>query len=361
MNKHLLKLPENRTRRNYLGGAGLDMFKGKSACIDGDRPEEWLASTVAASNPGLEPVPDEGLTFVDDAKGGHIRLDRLFESAPEFYLGAAHVARRGAKTGFLAKLLDSAIRLHVQAHPTRAFANARMNCPWGKLECYHILGVRPGFEPYIRLGFQKPVGRDEWRRIIETQDLAAMDACFERVKVLPGETWHVPGGLPHAIGEGLLMLEIMEPSDLVVRCEFEREGLVVPPQARFMGRDLEFSLDIFDYTPRSVEEVTRRYRREPVILDQGEGFTLLQLSDPRWTDSFLVEKLLLQGGKEMPYHQQGGFSLCLVSQGAAEIRAEGKMASLLRGECCFAAAATGELHFRSLHPGVTEICLIRPG
>ena len=32
------------------------------------------------------------------------------------------------------------------------------------------------------------------------------------------------------------MLEIMEPSDLVVRCEFEREGIVVPEDGRFMGQ-----------------------------------------------------------------------------------------------------------------------------
>jgi len=34
----------------------------------------------------------------------------------------------------------------------------------------------------------------------------------------------IPGGILHAIGEGIFMVEIMEPSDLAVRFEFERAG-----------------------------------------------------------------------------------------------------------------------------------------
>ena len=63
---------------------------------------------------------------------------------------------------------------------------------------------------------------------MEKQDKARMDGCFEKIPVQVGEVWYIPGGMPHAIGEGITMLEIMEPSDLVVRCEFEREGIVVP-------------------------------------------------------------------------------------------------------------------------------------
>ena len=42
---------------------------------------------------------------------------------------------------------------------------------------------------------------------------------------------------------------------MVVRCEFEREGIVVPEDGRFMGRGLDFCLDIFDYTEYSKEEI----------------------------------------------------------------------------------------------------------
>jgi mannose-6-phosphate isomerase len=59
----------------------------------------------------------------------------------------------------------------------------------------------------------------------------------------------VPGGLPHALGEGIFLVEIQEPSDLVVRFEFERGGQLLPESARFMNRDLDFCLEVFDLSP----------------------------------------------------------------------------------------------------------------
>ena len=61
--------------------------------------------------------------------------------------------------------------------------------------------------------------------------------------------------MPHALGPGLLLAEIMEPSDLVVRFEFERGGYTLPESARFMGRGLEFCLDVFDFSRWSRERV----------------------------------------------------------------------------------------------------------
>ena len=128
------------------------------------------------------------------------------------------------------------MRLHVQAHPSTRFANEVMGMPYGKLECYYILHVRDGISPYIRLGFQQ-YARKRWLEgnCGETGTRPGWNGCFEKIPVQVGEVWYIPGGMPHAIGEGITMLEIMEPSDLVVRCEFEREGIVVPEDGRFDG------------------------------------------------------------------------------------------------------------------------------
>ncbi len=179
--------------------------------------------------------PTKVLARVRAPSGEWTTLHDLFARDPDYYFGREHAERLGAHPGFLAKLLDSAMRLHVQAHPTAAFAREHLGSPWGKLEAYVILALRDAEHAYIRLGFQRPPSPSEWRRIVLEQDIAAMDACFDPIPVRVGEVWLVPGGLPHAIGEGILMLEVMEPSDLVVRCEFVREGVEVPPEARFMG------------------------------------------------------------------------------------------------------------------------------
>lgn len=318
MKRSILPLPPNRTRRNYRGGRLLDAWEGRAPARDGDRPEDWLASTTPARNPGLPPIEQEGLAAVE-LDGRRLTVAELFAAAPEHWLGAAHAAALGPQLGFLAKFLDSAMRLHVQAHPTRAFARRRLNSRWGKLETYVILAVRPESEPYLRLGFQRAPSPAEWRRIVLEQDLAAMDACFDKVPVRPGEVWYIPGGVPHAIGPGLLVLETMEPTDLVVRCEFEREGIVVPPEARFMGRDPEFALGIFDLTAQSVAEVTARLRVAPRRRLESATARVEELIGPEHTDCFAIERVTATGPAR--YAKSARVHLGIVTRGRGRVAA----------------------------------------
>ncbi len=62
----------------------------------------------------------------------------------------------------LVKFLDSSIRLHFQAHPTREFSQQYLNSNSGKAEAYYILKVREGIDnPYIYLGFQHPPKKED--------------------------------------------------------------------------------------------------------------------------------------------------------------------------------------------------------
>lgn len=320
-----------RVRRGYRGGALLEARAGRPA-VDADRPEDWIASTTAAVNPGLPPEPGEGLTPLTAPDGSRTTL-------------AAALAGRGL--GFLAKLLDSAMRLHVQAHPTRDFARRRLGSPHGKLEAYVILAVRPGTEGWIRLGFQRSPGRDGWRDIVARQDVAAMDACFARIPVAVGETWLVPGGWPHAIGPGVLMLEVMEPSDLVVRCEFEREGLVVPPAGRFMGRDLEFCLDVFDYAQRDAAAVRAGCRLAAAPAPPGARPRAEVLVAAQRTGCFAIRRLALPAGGTLRLERDRD-ALLLVEDGAVRLAGGGADLPLARLAAALVPAGAADVH---LHAG----------
>lgn len=326
-----------RVRRGYRGGALLETLAGRPA-VDADRPEDWIASTTRAVNPGLPPEADEGLTPLTAPDGSRTTL-------------AAVLA--GRELGFLAKLLDSAMRLHVQAHPTRSFARQHLGSPYGKLEAYVILAVRPGCEGWIRLGFQRSPGRERWRDIVARQDVAAMDACFDRIPVAVGETWLVPGGWPHAIGPGVLMLEVMEPSDLVVRCEFEREGLVVPPSGRFMGRGLDFCLDVFDYTQRDAAAVRATARLAPAPAAGGNGERVLV--GPQHTDCFRIRRIQVPPGEDcrLSYH---GPALVLAESGSPVLQCA---ASQLPLAPLAAALLPGEAPISCTGPG--SLLLVEPG
>jgi len=326
-----------RVRRNYTGGRLLDELEARRTPCDGNRPESWLASTTPASNPGMEPEEGEGLTRCRLSGGREMPLARLLAENAVHFLGARHVAMQGPSPGFLAKLLDSAMRLHVQAHPTAEFARRHLGSPYGKLETYHVLAVREGQEGYIRLGFQRPPSREEWKHIIATQDIAAMDACFDKIPVRPGETWLVPGGMPHAIGEGVLMVEVMEPSDLVVRCEFERGGVWVPEQARYMGKDLDFCLDIFDYQARSAEQIRELLLIAPERLAAGPGWEVERLIGSKRTSCF--EILRLRGRRPMPLPEDKRCGFLVQIAGASLLRSQGEELVVHRGGACLCAAA----------------------
>ena len=263
--------------------------------------------------------------------------------------------------GFLTKLLDAGMRLHLQAHPTAAFAQEHLDSRWGKLEAYLILDVRDNTpDPSLYLGFQHCPPPEEWQRIVFEQDSEAMLACFEPIPVKPGEVWYVPGGTPHAIGEGLLVLEIMEPTDLVVRCEFERDGLVVPPEARFMGRDPAFAMQIFEYEEQSAEQVRDRYRVTPRVLTDGKGVRHETLFDDRHSECFEVQRLHLEPGATHRVTTGGRLMVALLLDGEATLEAGGTTVELRHGARALVAAAADGATVSN--PGTTnaELALCLP-
>ena len=356
MKQALFKLPPNRVRRNYRGGAGIDKLHGLCQCVDTDRPEEWIGSLTEAVNPGLPTVPGEGLCRVETETGTRFLRDVL-DDDPAFYLGKDVRPDGTWQLSFLFKILDSAMRLHVQVHPTTEFARHVLHKPYGKLECYYILSARVP-HPYIRLGFQHAPTQEEWKRIVETQDIAAMDACFEPIPVRPGEVWYIPGGMPHAIGEGITMLEIMEPSDLVVRCEYEREGIVLPPEARFMQRGLDFCLPMFDYGQYTVEEITRRCRVKPRVLARTGSYEKVRLIEEPLTRCFTVDKYTVEDSSVLARGQS--FTLGVVCAGRGCIQTGTERIHVGQGDS-FALAAAADTLAVLPEDGTMTCVLVQPG
>jgi mannose-6-phosphate isomerase len=322
----IILLPPNRVWRTYPGGKMLDEFARAPSPADSHWAEDWIASTTRAMNPphASHPIHEarRATPFgISEVRVGHAPTSRnfaeLLASDPEYFLGTTHVKNFGAQPQLLVKFLDSGTRLHFQVHPTREFARRMLGAPSGKTEAYYVLGVRdeggsglrpdptgtqpiarasgqrpdPGVEPsgYIYVGFQRPPTAAQLRDYIVTQNIAAIEACFDRIAVRAGDTFIIPGGTPHALGAGVFMVEIQEPSDLVVRFEFERAGYVLPESARFMNRDVDFALTLFDLSPLTSADIETRVRCRPRrIRDLGPGSWQDEVIGAAQTDCFRV-------------------------------------------------------------------------
>jgi mannose-6-phosphate isomerase len=202
-------LPPNVLRHFYEGGARIAALRGLE--LDSDHmPEEWLG----AANPTFGDS-ERGLSRLQD---GTLVRDAL-AADPEGFLGADHVARYGANPGLLVKLLDAGQRLPVHFHPGRPFARDALGSPFGKTEAWFILEADPGAA--VHVGFQREVEPAQVREWMRTQDADAMLASLHELEASPGDVVFVPAGTPHAIGAGILMVELQEPTDMSVLLEWD--------------------------------------------------------------------------------------------------------------------------------------------
>lgn len=200
-------LGPNWPRHAYPGGGRGARFRG----LEPDRspePEDWLASVTARWGQ----APD-GLTRLPD--GRYLRA--AIEEEPEAFLGREHLEAYGPDPGLLVKLLDTAERLVVHCHPNRDFARQHLGCAHGKTEAWVVLEADPGAEVF--LGFDRPVERAELDAWVADQQVGEMLGALHRRGVQAGSAILVPAGVPHAIGAGVLVLELQEPTDFSVLLE----------------------------------------------------------------------------------------------------------------------------------------------
>ena len=310
----ILKFEPNRVRRLYLGGAGIDRLQGHAPAEDGYFPEEWIASCIEGNTREFQ-APGHGLSRVRTGEGEVRFIDLLREHGAEL-LGERHFKRYGATPAVLTKLLDSAIRLPVQCHPTVADAKRLWNAPCGKTEAWIILSARP--DSYIFLGFN---GKFDWEVFLAESLAGEYRRGFEmmhRIPVSAGEVYVVYGGLPHAIGPGVTM-----------------------------GIDPRQALEVFERTGYSASAIRERCVPKPEPLPGGG----LRLIDRDRVGFFGAERYRVSGAGEI-LRPEPEFRIGVVAAGSVEI---GGM-SLRCGESFFIPYGAGPIRAE----GDGELVVILP-
>ena len=108
------RLEPNVLELFYAGGEQIAALRGYAGP---QGPEEWLGSMVTRWGSDVAGLTDLGPAGL---------LRDVVAADPEGWLGAAHVARWGASTALLVKLLDAGERLPVHFHPNRRFAASHL-------------------------------------------------------------------------------------------------------------------------------------------------------------------------------------------------------------------------------------------
>ena len=114
---------------------------------------------------------------------------------------------------------------------------------------------------------------------------------MHKVEVEPGDLFMIRGGLPHALGPGLTVIEIMEPSDWIAVSERHCGNIVIDDDRRFNGLKPEQAMAMYDFTSVSIAGLKRKYCVEPEPVDAS----IQKLIDRSRIKYFGLEKLTLDG------------------------------------------------------------------
>lgn len=136
--------------------------------------------------------------------------------------------RDSGRTQFplLVKFLDASDRLSVQVHPDDARARAFDPAENGKTEAWVILDAAP--ESRLYAGLRSGVDEQALREALHNQ---TVEDCLHAMSVTPGDCLFIPAGTVHAIGEGILLAEIQQSSNLTFRLyDWGRVGIDGQPR-----------------------------------------------------------------------------------------------------------------------------------
>ena len=155
------------------------------------------------------------LVVADGPHAGR-HLDALAGELGATLVGSAAPDRPGPRFPLIVKLLDPASWLSVQVHPNDATAR-RLAGPdaVGKTEAWYVLDADPGAE--LLLGARPGVRQADLE--VAMRGGGATTSLLARHVVTAGDVLLVAAGTLHAVGPGLLLYEIQQPSDITYRVD----------------------------------------------------------------------------------------------------------------------------------------------
>ncbi|MGB9473739.1 MAG: type I phosphomannose isomerase catalytic subunit [Candidatus Udaeobacter sp.] len=110
----------------------------------------------------------------------------------------------------LLKLLDAQDKLSLQVHPPEKLASRLGGEP--KTEFWYVLRAEPGAELY--LGFRESITREQLEKALRGGKAADY---VQTIRVKSGDAAFLPAGRLHALGAGILLIEVQQNSDTTYR------------------------------------------------------------------------------------------------------------------------------------------------
>lgn len=329
-------MPPNRLAHFYLGGEAITRLRHVPAPAERS-PEEWLASATTRhgdDSVGLSALPE-----------GRLLRDAVRDD-PGTWVGPTAMPGGPGDVGVLVKLLDAGQRLPVHVHPDRGFAGAHLGSCYGKTEAWFVLEAAP--DATLHLGWREDLTAEELRRAVDEQDTDWMLERTNPLQARAGDVVLVPAGTAHAIGTGVFVVEVQEPSDFSLLLEWQGFGEAADA---FLGLDTDRALELVRLTATGPQELSGLVRHvAPGSRHAGPVRLLPPAADPFFRADLLAPA---QSG---PLGVDAGFGVLVVVAGEGVLGCADGDVPVSSGDVLAVPHATGTW---SLSGAVTAV-LCRP-
>jgi len=240
----------------------------------------------------------------------------------------------------LVKYIDASQALSIQVHPDDESAGRVGGGAEGKTEAWYILAAEPGAAIYS--GLKPGVTREAFEASIRD---GLVEEQLMRWEVQPGDCVTLLGGMIHAIGAGVTLLEVQQNSDTTYRVwDWGRLGLDGKPRETHV----EQALEVLSFGTRARPPV--RAVREAV----GESLSRARQSQ---TDYFALDSVEVRGEAEFSTHNR--FEIIVITEGSGVLRfgGEDQGQELAAGETWLLPAAMGDYRLASTGESISFVSL----
>jgi mannose-6-phosphate isomerase len=290
-----------------------------------------LGDFMGAELPGTDPIgeawilsdrADHASRIENGALAGQT-LSEVMRERKEEILGGE--AGRFERFPLLLKFLDVERMLSVQVHPDDDQTDLIPEGDTGKTEAWVVLRAKPKARIYAGL---RPGTTASDLRSLTTADVDDRLASFEPQ---PGQAVKIEAGTVHAMGDGLLVFEVQENSDVTFRL-YDWDH-VDAETGKLRPLQVEQALSAIDFDRGAVKPSEPR----------------LQATEPARTEKLIhdahFDVVRQNGARPFPVGAQNEARVLVCIEGAGDIEAGAQPVSVSRGEVVLLPAAVGACVF----------------
>ena len=286
-------------KEKVWGGTSLVNHYHKKADPSLKFGESWEISAVA-----------DNISVVTNGFLAGNNLEELIEVYMGDITGDSVYEKFGNEFPVLIKLIEAGENLSVQVHPGNMLARERHNA-YGKTEMWYILESEKNSKIYT--GFKEPIDKNTYVDALNNGELVNL---LNVENPSAGDVFFTPAGRIHAIGAGIIFVEIQQTSDITYRIyDWDRKGYNGEP--RELHTDL--ALDAIDFKAAG----KTMFHSDPAL---NKTKNLVNC------DFFTTNIITFNERIEKDYNLIDSFVIYICTEGEFLIRWDGNSEAVIKGE-----------------------------